>query len=53
MNGIRGNKYIHEMLQTALIWQSKSPSVLMQSDMPFGLSISAKMDTVISSILAD
>ena len=49
VNGIHGNKFIHEMLPTALICQSK---VLMQSDMPLGLRSSAK-GTVISSIQAD
>ena len=44
MNGIRGNKFIHEMLPTALICQSKSPKVLMQSDMALGLRSSEKKD---------
>ena len=38
MNGIRGKNFIHKMLPTALICQSKALKVLMQSDMPFGLS---------------
>ena len=53
VNGINGNKFIHEMLPTALIDQSKAPKVLMQSDMPFGLRNSAKKGSVISSIQAD
>ena len=36
-NGICGNKFIHEMLPTALICQSKAAKVLMQSNMPLGL----------------
>ena len=52
-NGIHGNKFIHEMVPTALICQSKAPKVLMQSDMPLGLCSSAKKGTVISSIQAD
>ena len=42
MNVIRGNKFIHEMLPTVLICQSKATKVLMQSDMPLGLRSSAK-----------
>ena len=38
MNVIRVNKFIHEMLPTAMTCQSKAPKVLMQSDMPFGLA---------------
>ena len=53
MNVIRGNKFIHEMLPTVLICQSKATKVLMQSDMPLGLRSSAKKGTVISSIQAD
>ena len=53
MNDIRGNKFIHEMLPTAMIYQSKAPKVLMQSDMLLGLGSSAKKGTVISSIQAD
>ena len=41
------------MLSTALIYQSKAPNVLMQSDMPLGLRSSAKKGSVICSILAD
>ena len=47
------NKFIHEMLSTALIWQSKAPKVLMQSGMPLDLRSSGKRGTVISSIQAD
>ena len=50
---IRGNKFIQEMLPTAMICQSKAPKVLMQSDMPLGLGSSGKNSTVISSIQAD
>ena len=53
MNVIRGNKFIHEMLPTAMIYQSKAPKVLMQSDMPLDLRSSWKKGTVISSIQAD
>ena len=53
MNRICGNKFIHEMLSTALICQWKTPKVLMQSDMPFDLRSSPKKGTVISSIQAD
>ena len=53
MNGIRGNNFIHEMLPTALICQSKAARVLLQSDMPLGLPSSVKKGTVISSIQAD
>ena len=53
VNGIRGYKFIHEMLPTALFCQSKATKVSMQSDMPLGLHSSAKKDTVISSIQAD
>ena len=42
VNGIHGNKIIHEMLPTAMICQSKTPKVLMQSDMPLCLRNSAK-----------
>ena len=42
INGIRGNKFIYEMLPTALICQSKAPKVLMESDLPLGLRSSAK-----------
>ena len=44
VNGIRVDKFIHEMLPTltALICQSKPPKVLMQSDMLLGLCNSAK-----------
>ena len=47
VNGIHGNKFIHEMLPTALICQSRAPKVLMQSDMPLGLRSGAKKGTVI------
>ena len=47
MNSIRGNKFIHEMLPTALICQSKAPKVFMQSDMLLGLRSSMKKVTVI------
>ena len=50
---IRPNKFIHEMLPSAMICQSKAPKVLMQSDMPLGLRSSAKKGTAISSIQAD
>ena len=53
MNGIHGNKFIHEMLPTTLICQSKAPKVFIQSDMPLDLRSSAKKVTVISSIQAD
>ena len=53
MNGIRGIKFIHEMLPTALICQSKAPKVFMQSNMPLGRCSIAKKGTVISSIQAD
>ena len=53
VNGIRRNKFIHEMLPTALICQSKAPKVLMQSDIPLGLRSSTKKGAVISSIQAD
>ena len=53
INGICGNKFIHEMLPTALICQSKASKIVMQSDMPLGLRNSAKTGTVISSIQAD
>ena len=53
VNGIRGNKFIHEMFTTTLIYQSKAPNVLMQSDVPLGLRSSAKKGTVISSIQED
>ena len=46
VNGIRGNKYIHQMLPTALICQSKAPKGLMQSDMSLGLRSSAKKITL-------
>ena len=35
LNDIHGNKFIHEMLPTALICHPKAPKVLMQLDMPF------------------
>ena len=35
LNDIYGNKFIHEILPTALICLSKAPKVLMQLDMPF------------------
>ena len=47
------DQFIHEMLPTALICRSKTPKVLMQSDMPLGLRSSAKKGTVISSIQED
>ena len=53
VNVIHRNKFIIEMLPTALICHSKTPKVLMQSDMPFGLCSSAKKSTVISLIQAD
>ena len=53
VNGIRRNKFIHEMLPTALIGQSKVTKVLMQSDMPLGQGSSAKKSTVISSVQTD
>ena len=53
VNVIRGNKFIHEMLSNAMICQSKTPKVLMQSDMPLSLRSSAKKGIVISSIQAD
>ena len=53
MNGIRGNKFIHEMLPTALICQSKATKVLMQSDMPLDIRSSARKGIVISSIQVD
>ena len=53
MNGIRVNKFIHEMLPTALSCQSQPPKALMQSDMALGLRSSEKMDTVISSMQSD
>ena len=42
VNGIRGNTFMLEMLPTALICQSKAPTVWMTSDMPLGLHSSAK-----------
>ena len=42
MNGIRENKFNHEMLPTALICYTTAPKVLMQSGMPLGLRGSAK-----------
>ena len=53
MNGIRGNEFIHEILPTALICQTKAPKVLMQSDMPLGLHSRTMQGTVINSIQAD
>ena len=53
VNSIRGNKFIHEILPTAMICQSKAAKVFMQSDMPLGLRSNAKTATVISSIQAD
>ena len=53
IDGIRRNKFINEMLPTALICQSKASKVLMQLDMPLGLRSSAKKGTVISSIQVD
>ena len=50
MNGIRGNKFIHEMLPTALIYQSKAPKMFLQSGMPLSLRSNAKKGAVISSI---
>ena len=52
MNVILVNKFIHELLPTAMICQSKASGVLMQSDMPLGLRSSAKKGTVITSIQA-
>ena len=53
VNSIRENRFIHEMLPTALVCQSKAPKVLLQSDIPLGLRSSAKKGTVISAIQAD
>ena len=47
------NKFIHDMLPTAMLCQSKAPKVLMQLDMPLGLRGIPNKDTVISSIQAD
>ena len=48
LKGVHGNKFVHEMLPTALICQLKAPKVLMQSDMPLCLRSSAKKGNVIS-----
>ena len=53
VHGTRGNKFVHEIMPTALICQSKAPKVLMQSDTPLGLRSNAKKGTVISSIQVD
>ena len=50
MNGIRGNKFIHEMMPTALICQSNAPNAI---KCVVRSTQSAKKGTVISSIHAD
>ena len=50
VNGTRRNMFIDEMLPTALICQSKAPTVLMQSDMPIGRRSSARRRTLLSAV---
>ena len=51
INDIRGNKFTHEMLPTALTCKSKASKVLIQSDMPLGPGSSVEKG--VSSIQAD